>query len=135
MAVGLAPSPPVPPALTPSLPYPSIDLFQGNSRVRVDFLTAPTALAELGLDPFKRDPRQILKDDDDLLVIAYPSFNPNEMIAAKVRGGARAERRAGLRPSLGLVSDPGRVWSAEGGGCSSVPQEPPLVPWGPPPAR
>jgi len=59
------------------------ELFVNQSRVRVDHLTQPTGLSELGWDIFKRNARRMFRDDDDLFVVAYPSFNPNEMIQVK----------------------------------------------------
>jgi len=58
-------------------------LFKDVNNIKIDFLTRPSPLGDLGLDPFKVEMRDRIKDDDELFVIAYPSFNPNEMIAVR----------------------------------------------------
>ena len=68
-------------------------LVKGNRRVRVDHLTRPSGFSDLLLDVFKRDMGTTLKDDDDLIVIAYPSFNPNEMISVRELYDADPKKR------------------------------------------
>lgn len=64
------------------------------------FLTDPTFLGDMGLDVKKRDASALFDPDgeskrDSLLVIAYPSFNVNEMIAVDDAWRAMKKRREG----------------------------------------
>ena len=68
----------------------------------VDFLTDPTFLGDMGLDVKKRDASKLFDPDgegrrDALLVIAYPSFNVNEMIAVDDAWRAMMARRRSKR--------------------------------------
>jgi len=81
--------------------------FAGLANVRVDFLTRPSALGDLGLDPFKVNMVDRIKDDDELFVIAYPSFNPNEMIQVR----ELAESDAMERPIVVINGELDRIRS------------------------
>lgn len=66
---------------------------------RNSFLTDPTFLGDMGLDVKKRDASQLFDPQgngkrDALLVIAYPSFNVNEMIAVDDAWKAMTARAA-----------------------------------------
>eukprot|EP00667_Euglena_gracilis_P015524 EG_transcript_16159 len=53
-------------------------LFNGQSRVRIDFLTHhPTS--DTGIDLFKRLPNP-LRDEDELVVVVHPFWNTNEVL-------------------------------------------------------
>jgi len=58
-------------------------LFNNVQNVMIDFLTRPSALGDLGLDPFKVEMKDRIRDEDEIFIVAYPSFNPNEMIAVR----------------------------------------------------
>mmetsp|Transcript_11475 Transcript_11475/g.22022 ORF Transcript_11475/g.22022 Transcript_11475/m.22022 type:complete len:314 (-) Transcript_11475:118-1059(-) len=58
-------------------------LFKNIKNVRVDFLCRPSPLADIGLDPNKVRMKDRIRDDDELYVIAYPSFDPREMIQVR----------------------------------------------------
>mmetsp|Transcript_1696 Transcript_1696/g.2404 ORF Transcript_1696/g.2404 Transcript_1696/m.2404 type:complete len:193 (-) Transcript_1696:147-725(-) len=70
-----------------------MDLFKRFDFVKVDFLTRPTALGDLGLDPLKVEMKDRIRDEDDIFIIAYPSFNPNEMIAVRELADQDAKER------------------------------------------
>jgi len=75
----------------------------------LDFLTDPTFLGDMGLDVKKRDASKLFDPDgkgerDELLVIAYPSFNVNEMIAVDDAWKAMTARRAKAKAAEGASS-------------------------------
>lgn len=86
----------------------------------LDFLTDPTFLGDVGLDVRKRDASGLFDPDgegrrDALLVVAYPSFNVNEMIAVDDAWRAMMARRRSGRAAAG------------GGGEDSAPAPPPPI--------
>jgi hypothetical protein len=56
-----------------------------QSAFRLDFLTEPTVLMDLGLDLNKVDPVSKVRKDDTAFVIAYPHFNVNGVIQGWLR--------------------------------------------------
>ncbi|GMH42564.1 hypothetical protein BSKO_10483 [Bryopsis sp. KO-2023] len=54
-----------------------------NTPFRMDFLTKPTGLMDLGIDIGKVAVADRAKDTDEAFLIAYPSFNVNEMISVE----------------------------------------------------
>lgn len=80
-----------------------VDPSFAQTKCSLDFLCQPTALSDLGLDVRRRDPTRLLDPDgsgerDALAVIAYPSFNVNEMIAVDDMWRAMVERRRAKEP-------------------------------------
>lgn len=72
-----------------------------GARYRIDWLTEPSLLNDIGLDLFKRDVGATVADDDSLLVCAYPSFNVNEFLAIRDLWRSLAPRRAaGTAPPI-----------------------------------
>mmetsp|Transcript_19053 Transcript_19053/g.26605 ORF Transcript_19053/g.26605 Transcript_19053/m.26605 type:complete len:344 (+) Transcript_19053:8-1039(+) len=67
--------------------------FGDVNNIRIDFLTRPSALSDLGLDPFKVEMKDRIQEDDEIFLIAYPSFNPNEMIAVRELSDQDTESR------------------------------------------
>lgn len=48
-----------------------------NTPFQLDYLTKPTGLLDLGIDIGKVNVAQKVKSTDQIIVIAYPSFNVN----------------------------------------------------------
>lgn len=66
-----------------------IEAVWDNTKFQLDYLTKPSGLLDIGLDLSRYDPSIKVKDSDDLIIIAYPNFDPREMVAAdKVWNGA-----------------------------------------------
>lgn len=55
-----------------------------NEDVNTSFLITPSIFGDIGLDPFKSPiASRITPEEDSLYVIAYPSYNVNEMLAVE----------------------------------------------------
>lgn len=71
--------------------------FGSDSRFALAYLTKQNAAwAMLGVNLDKWSPAQLAKDTDEMFVVAYPSFNPREELAATeelYRGAAKAQGR------------------------------------------
>lgn len=84
----------------------------------LDFLTDPTFFGDMGLDVKKRDPSQLFDPQGDgerdaLLVIAYPSFNVNEMIAVDDAWKAMTKRAAARNGEGGAAVVPIVIFNGE----------------------
>jgi hypothetical protein len=71
-----------------------IDAVWGDkSSFQLDYLTKPSGLLDIGIDLSKNDPASRVKPSDEILIMAYPSFDPREMDAVgKVWNGAAKEQ-------------------------------------------
>lgn len=54
-----------------------------NARMSQSFLTTPSFLGDVGLDPFKRPVREKISSEDSYYLCAYPSFSVNEMLTVE----------------------------------------------------
>ncbi|KAH7621997.1 hypothetical protein Ndes2526B_g02822 [Nannochloris sp. 'desiccata'] len=70
-----------------------LDAVWDQTSFQLDYLTKPSGLLDIGIDLSKNDPASRVKPTDELLIMAYPSFDPREMDAVgKVWNGAAKEQ-------------------------------------------
>ena len=58
-----------------------IDAVWDQTSFQLDYLTKPSGLLDIGIDISGFDPCSRVKPTDELLIMAYPSFDPREMDA------------------------------------------------------
>ena len=86
-----------------------------STKFRFGYLTKQNAAwAALGVNIFgsKFSPADLVKDDDEVFVVAYPSFNPREELSAAFQlyqGAALPTGRCGRRTVGGKVSLRGKL--------------------------
>lgn len=70
-----------------------IEAVWDQTSIQLDYLTKPSGLLDIGIDLSKFDPAARVKSTDELLIMAYPSFDPREMEAVgKVWYGAAKDQ-------------------------------------------
>ena len=70
-----------------------IDAIWDQTSFQLDYLTKPSGLLDIGIDLSNFNPAARVKSTDELLIMAYPSFDPREMDAVgKVWNGAAKEQ-------------------------------------------
>lgn len=70
----------------------NLDPVFEQTAFKLDYLTKPSGLADFGIDLSGFNPANQVQDSDQLLVAAYPHFDPREMVAVeKLWQGAAKE--------------------------------------------
>jgi hypothetical protein len=59
----------------------STDPQFAQTRFQLDFLTRPNGLLDIGINIGGSNPSENVQDSDELFIMAYPSFDPREMMA------------------------------------------------------
>jgi len=73
----------------------TIDPVFDETKFKIDYLTQPSGLLDIGIDLSRFNPADHTKDTDELFIVAYPHFDPRELIAVEKlwRGAGRDSGR------------------------------------------
>ena len=70
-------------AANPGIGRTGVDALFASAKYKLDYLTRPTILLDLGIDILKEPVGARVEATDEVYVAAYPSFNVNEILAVE----------------------------------------------------